>query len=108
MPGVLLKCKHVRGVELLKDQGNNAQLLRVGTKEFNKMLTTKWAAMSAEEKHNYTHDKVAELEKRRGDRAVGVRNTELAAFHDVRSTVASLHDEVSVPALSCCRSLTSM
>ena len=56
-----------------------------------------WAEMSPEERTALTADRVKELEARRENRAQGIRNVPLAAFHDTRVTLQTVFEEVRNP-----------
>ena len=57
-------------------------------------LKKMWADMSPEERTTLTADRVKELEARRENRAQGIRNVPLAAFHDARITLQTVYSEV--------------
>ena len=54
-----------------------------------------WAKMTPEEQKTLTAERVKELEARRDNRAQGIRNVPLAAFHDTRITLNTVYEEVS-------------
>ncbi|KAI0713885.1 hypothetical protein C8Q76DRAFT_620244, partial [Earliella scabrosa] len=54
-----------------------------------------WAEMSPEERTALTADRVKELEARRENRAQGIRNVPLAAFHDTRVTLQTVFEELT-------------
>ena len=55
-----------------------------------------WAKMTSEEQITLTAERVKELEARRDNRAQGIRNVPLAAFHDTRITLKTVYEEVSL------------
>ena len=60
-----------------------------------------WAAMSEEEKEAATKDKVGVMASERKAKGYGHHNTDVSAFHDVKTTIARVENEVSTLDMPC-------
>lgn len=72
----------------------DANGVRVSSGEVTRIMREQYANLNDEEKVKLD-EHVKELEARRNNRAVGLRNVGLAAFHDTRITFDKLHHELS-------------
>ena len=63
--------------------------------EISKQVQEEWKAMSHAEKIAATQEGVTYLEEKRENKKHAVHNVPIAAFHDVRSTISSIEDQVS-------------
>ncbi|KAG6819388.1 hypothetical protein H0H93_012294 [Arthromyces matolae] len=57
-------------------------------------ISAAWAKMSKEERIESTKDTLAELRERREMRNIGTHNVPISAFHDTRSTLTTIADEI--------------
>ncbi|KAI1789728.1 hypothetical protein LXA43DRAFT_1096144 [Ganoderma leucocontextum] len=80
--------------ELVKENGENTHRDRVTKGGILQEISGAWAALSREEKHAVTADKVKELEERRENRLQAVHNTNISACHDARVTLKNVKTEL--------------
>ncbi|KAI1782535.1 hypothetical protein LXA43DRAFT_905533 [Ganoderma leucocontextum] len=78
--------KHNEGMPIQSDILSHGGILQE--------ISGAWAALSREEKHAVTADKVKELEERRENRLQAVHNTNISACHDARVTLKNVKTEL--------------
>ena len=65
-----------------------------GAPELAKVCRERWSKMSPEERIEVTREAKVFLTERRKAKATAVHNVPIAAFHDVRATLASMKKQV--------------
>jgi hypothetical protein len=60
-------------------------------------ISARWHALSSEEQREETDDAVKALEDNREMKQLATHNVPINAFHDTRSTLASIEKEVMLP-----------
>ncbi|KAJ3551487.1 hypothetical protein NM688_g4676 [Phlebia brevispora] len=78
-----------------KEQGAAAQGSSKKAHELSSELCTVWAEMSKEEQIEITKDVMKELQKQRDMKKYAVQNMPIAAYHDVKSTLQCIEDEIT-------------
>ncbi|KAI1796805.1 hypothetical protein LXA43DRAFT_879401 [Ganoderma leucocontextum] len=78
----------------METHNNGAPRDRVTKDAVLQQISEEWKALSPEQKHALTADKVKELEERRENRVEAVHNTNISACHDARVTLKNIQTEL--------------
>ncbi len=90
-----LLCRPIVYSSMVLDTADGQDRVRVSDGDVTREIAEKWKAMSKREQVAATDDALAELQERRENHQRGTHVVPIQAFHDTKTTLASMQREVS-------------